>query len=451
MSDLLGSFPRLFPKPEHTIKGIARALRSGKTTCTELLQSCLSQIDEWESRVHAWVVLDTDRALVQASSLDEELKGGKDRGPLHGIPIAIKDMIDVEGLPTLCGSKQWGSAIAASDADIVANLRENGAVIMGKAVTTPYAWIDPPSTRNPWNLERSPGGSSSGPAAAVACGMCLGAIGTQTGGSITRPASFCGVAGMKPLYSPTSARQGVWPLAPSLDHVGPIAHSAGDLYILRRAMQGPIEDLGLERESPLGRQSGPMRLGRPRGFFDRRAEPVARAAFEEAVAALARCGAEIVDLDDPVDFEQILQDHRRVLAAEAALIHSARLDRFAGDYPPRIRELILEGRSGPALEYLKALKPLATEPACSRAIVRLGIHALGTPAAPGTAPVASTTGDPAFNSPWSYMRLPTVSIPTGLAGDGLPVAIQLVGPVGNETGVLSTAEWCEQAIRDSRQ
>ncbi len=215
MSELLGDFPRLFPKPAHTIAGIGIRLREGRTTCVEILQACLDQVKEWEPKVHAWVKLDQDRAMEQAHALDKELKSGGDRGPLHGIPIGIKDIIDVAGLPTACGARRWAARVADSDADVVERLRNAGAVIMGKTVTTPYAWIDPPLTRNPWNLDRSPGGSSSGSAAAVACGMCLGAIGTQTGGSITRPASFCGVAGMKPSRILTRTI-GVFPFAPAL-------------------------------------------------------------------------------------------------------------------------------------------------------------------------------------------------------------------------------------------
>src|SRR5205085_5071627 len=155
-------------------------------------------------------------ALGQARALDEELRSGKDRGPLHGIPIGIKDIIDVKGLPTACGAKRWADRIAEWDSQVVARLRNAGAVIMGKTVTTPYAWIDPPATRNPWDPDRTPGGSSSGSAAAVACGMCLGAIGSQTGGSIIRPASFCGVAGFKPTHGHIDVH-GVLPFAPSLD------------------------------------------------------------------------------------------------------------------------------------------------------------------------------------------------------------------------------------------
>ncbi len=223
-------YPRLFPPPEQTIAGVGRALRQRQTSCVQILEGCLAQVDEWESKVHAWVILDRDKALEEARELDDELKAGNDRGPLHGIPIGIKDIIDVAGLPTACGSKRWSYGISCRDADVITHLLEAGALIMGKTVTTPYAWIDPPITRNPWNLERTPGGSSSGSAAAVACGMCLGAIGSQTGGSITRPASFCGIAGMKP--EKRLLNHGVKPLASSFDQVGAMARTVDDLRLM---------------------------------------------------------------------------------------------------------------------------------------------------------------------------------------------------------------------------
>lgn len=223
MRDPHRDYPRLFPRPEQTIAGIGRAIREGRVSCVDILNRCLEQVDEWEPKVHAWVVLDRDGAIEQARTMDEELKAGNDRGPLHGIPIGIKDLFDVKGLPTACGAKRWVDRIAEGDAWAVARLRSAGAVIMGKTVTTAYACLDPPVTRNPWNLDRTPGGSSSGSAAAVACGMCYGALGTQTGGSITRPASFCGVAGMKPNKTASLwLMRGVLPFATSLDHVGPI-------------------------------------------------------------------------------------------------------------------------------------------------------------------------------------------------------------------------------------
>lgn len=451
MSRLLGDLPRLFPRPEQTIAGIGRLLRRGEVSCVDILNACLEQVDEWEPKVHAWVVLDREGALEQARSLDEELRSGKDRGPLHGIPIGIKDIIDVKGLPTAFGARRWADRIAENSAPAVAKLREAGAVIMGKTVTTPYAWIDPPPTRNPWNLDRTPGGSSSGSAAAVACGMCYGAIGSQTGGSITRPASFCGVAGMKPAYAFVS-KEGVLPLAPSLDHVGPIARDVGGLRLLLDAIfDGSVESR--QKLDQYTRSDGPLRLGRLRGFFDRRLDPSVRSLVDHAFRALVDRGADIVDIDDPVDFDQILIQHRRVMAAEAAATHSDWLDEYPEDYPPRIRGLIEEGRSLPAVAYIKARD---ARHAALRALFPLRVvrdfDALLTPATIGTAPDRTTTGDPAFNSPWSYcFSKHTASFPIGSAPDGLPFAVQLIGVNLSYPRLFEAAEWCENAIRDARQ
>jgi Asp-tRNA(Asn)/Glu-tRNA(Gln) amidotransferase A subunit family amidase len=450
MSKSPETYPRLFPSPDQTIAGIGRTLREGRTSCVEILNGCFAQVDEWEPKVHAWVVLDREGALEQARGLDDELKNGKDRGPLHGIPIGIKDIIDVVGLPTACGSERWADRIARSDADVVKRLRDAGAVILGKTVTTPYAWIDPPTTRNPWNLDRTPGGSSSGSAAAVACGMCFGAIGTQTGGSITRPASFCGVAAMKPDRISVST-SGVSPFARSLDHVGPIARTVDDVRLIFRDIRDYPKDNRARVETPAP-LTAPPRLYRLRGFFDRRAASAVSSSFDAALQALTSKGvAEIAELEDPLDFEQILKDHRRVMAAEAAGVHSDRLDEFPDDYPSRIRELILEGRSLSALEYLQAKAsrhPMRRNPV--KAIQGLDRGFWITPATVSTAPDPTTTGDPAFNSPWSFTGLPTVSFPIGLAPDGLPVAIQFVGWFTSGLELLQAAQWCEQAIRTWR-
>jgi Asp-tRNA(Asn)/Glu-tRNA(Gln) amidotransferase A subunit family amidase len=450
MSKLLGDLPRLFPRPEQTIAGIGRLLRQGEVSCVDILMACLEQVDEWEPKVHAWVVLDRDGAIDQARSLDEELRVGKDRGPLHGMPIGIKDIIDVKGLPTACGARRWVDRLAETDAKVVSLLRRAGTVIMGKTVTTPYAWIDPPATRNPWNLDRTPGGSSSGSAAAVSCGMCYGALGTQTGGSITRPASFCGVAGMKP-HKEIAADEEVYPLAPSLDHLGPLARTSRDLRILFNATQGiseSAETFNLRAQ----RRDGPPRLARLRGFFDRRAEPAVRSSMDAAAASLVSAGAEVVDLADPVDFDQILVDHRNVMAAEAAWVHSDWLDEHPDDYPPRIRALILEGRSVPALHYIRATNGMfLTMWRIFCALTNPDFDAFITPATVSTAPDATTTGDPALNSPWSYTGMPTVSFPIGPGSDGLPVALQLIGGAVHDHDLLHTAEWCEHAIRTSRQ
>jgi Asp-tRNA(Asn)/Glu-tRNA(Gln) amidotransferase A subunit family amidase len=450
MSKSPETYPRLFPSPDQTIAGIGRTLREGRTSCVEILNGCFAQVDEWEPKVHAWVVLDREGALEQARGLDDELKNGKDRGPLHGIPIGIKDIIDVAGLPTACGSKRWADKIADSDADLVATLREAGAVIMGKTVTTPYAWIDPPITCNPWNLDRTPGGSSSGSAAAVACGMCLGAIGTQTGGSITRPASFCGVAGMKPSSVYTS-KTGVFPLAPSLDHVGPIARTVEDLRLLFGGIIERWKDLkkDLKTCTPL---ESPPRLGRLRGFFEQRADAAVTAALDHAVDALAACGAEIVQLKEPIDFEEILIKHRTVMAAEAAHSHDDWLDQSPEDYPPRIQDLVYEGRELGAQRYLRAKDAMdQSEHSVWFSVDEAELLVVITPATVSVAPDRSTTGDPSFNSPWSFTGLPTVSFPIGVSTEGLPVAVQLVGRPFEDLELLRISQWCEQAIRTARQ
>src|SRR5687767_9187937 len=236
-----------------TITEAAEFIRRGDFSPSELLEQCLARIDRYEDRVRAWVLVDRDGAREQAARLTAELKQNGYRGPLHGIPVGVKDIIDVFDLPTGCGSKLWSNSYARRDATCVERLRQAGAVIMGKTVTTAFASFDPPVTRNPWNLDRTPGGSSSGSAAAVACGMCLGALATQTGGSTTRPASFCGVYSLKPTYDRVSVN-GVLPLAPSLDHVGAMANCVRDLSILYRVMAGDMDYVkygGIDIRDPL--------------------------------------------------------------------------------------------------------------------------------------------------------------------------------------------------------
>ena len=382
------------------------------------------------------------RRPAQAKVLDEAMADGRDLGPLHGIPVGIKDIVDVRGLPTAAGTRRWGvDRVATDDAPIVARLRAAGAVILGKTVTTPYAWIDPPPTRNPWNLDRTPGGSSSGSAAAVVCGMVLGAIGSQTGGSITRPASFCGVAGLKPTFDRLPS-QGIVPLAPGLDHPGPIAPTVPDLARMWHALAVPDS-----RDRPARPDGSPMRLGQPRGFFDDRVGPAMREALAGTVEWLRAAGIEVAEVDLPDGFaEEVPGHHRAILAAQAAAFHVARLAADPDDYPPRIRELIAEGRAIREDAYVRSRRHQETT---RRAILGSfdGVDALITPAALGPAPDPSTTGDPLLNSPWSYTGLPTISFPVGLAPDGLPLAVQLVGRPFGEPDLLRLGARCEASAR----
>lgn len=446
----------LFPAASETIEGIGQAIAQGQRTCVEVLECCLARIEEWEPKVEAWVCLDRDGALGQARQLDEELAAGRPRGPLHGIPLGMKDIIDAAGFPTACGSRQWAHRIAYSDAPLVAKLRAAGAVILGKTVTTQYAWMDPPVTRNPWNLERTPGGSSSGSAAAVATGMCVAAIGSQTGGSIIRPASFCGVFGFKPTHGHVAV-DGILPFSPSLDHPGPLARSVADLAIVYDAIRrqgGPWYPLLAEsvRSSADARsqRSRPLALGIPKTFILARADAEMRRGFDRAIAALADAGAEVRQVALPGDFKDVRGNHRTIMASEAACGHQERFRDQPDEYQPRITELIREGLAIPAPEYLRC----RTEQQALRQVMSgffevYRLDALVTPATVGAAPDRSTTGDPIFNSPWSYTGAPALSIPFGFASDGLPLALQLVGEHSKEFALFKAALWCEAALRDT--
>jgi Asp-tRNA(Asn)/Glu-tRNA(Gln) amidotransferase A subunit family amidase len=453
---------RLYPEEHETIVGTARRLRAGEITCQDVLRACLDRIDQMEPAVRAWVLVDREGALEQARSLDEELVAGKGRGPLHGIPIGVKDIIHVKGFPTgngLAGQRWFQPPVPAeADAIIVARLREAGAIILGKTVSTPFAWIDPPVTRNPWNFDRTPGGSSSGSAAAVACGMCLGALGTQTGGSITRPVAFCGVAGMKPTYGQMST-VGITPLAPSLDHPGPIARSVADLRLMYLVMLGGSEQpsIGARGSTPLPRGREAAALVRLGGFFDEEADAEMWSALCSVVWTLEGSQATMLNFRDELPVLQALRDHRTILAYEAVETHGSPAviqSRYMNSkmrswfFPPRLRELLEEGASIPEAAYIRAQESRRLAEML-RVVLSYGA-AFVTPAAPGPAPDPSTTGSPAFNSPWSLLGLPTVSFPIGLSADGLPLAVQLVGGAGLDLELLQTAEWCESAIRAAK-
>jgi aspartyl-tRNA(Asn)/glutamyl-tRNA(Gln) amidotransferase subunit A len=434
-----------------TIHATAADIRAGRVSPLDILNTCLVRIDEREERVRAWVFVDRDSARADAERATAELRSGHDRGPLHGIPIGIKDIIDVFDWPTACGSRRWAQSFARHDAPVVQRLRQAGAVLVGKTVTTQYASFDPPPTRNPWNRDRTPGGSSSGSAAAVASGMCLGALGSQTGGSITRPASFCGVAGCKPTYERVS-KVGVLPLAHSMDHVGPIAYCVRDLAILLQTIAGPepsdphtvaleVPDYARIAEDP----SRPPRLGRLRGLFDDKAVPVVRALMDSLTKEFTSAGATVMDVAPPNAFSEVLARHRTVMGVEAAEYHAPRLRRHPEEYLPNIRSLLEEGLATTPREYCqcKAHQNLLTQ---AMEVCFDAVDVLLTPGATGPAPSADTTGDPAFNSPWSYTGLPTISLPARRDADGMPMAIQLVGRRWAEAPLFAVAAWCERIL-----
>jgi Asp-tRNA(Asn)/Glu-tRNA(Gln) amidotransferase A subunit family amidase len=432
-----------------TIHEAAKAIRERRLSPVDLLETCLQRIEQVEPRVQAWVFVDHEQARAEAKRCAEEVRRGQWRGPLHGIPLAIKDIFDVFDWPTAAGSRLWANSVARQDATVVRRLRAAGAVFIGKTVTTQYASFDPAVTRNPWNLKRTPGGSSSGSAAAVATGMCLAALGSQTGGSLTRPASFCGVATCKPTYGRVSCH-GVVPLAHSMDHPGPMANDVADLALLLQIIAGydpldtacadlPVPAYTTQLETP------PPRLGRLRGFFDERADALMTAHLDAITYVYRQKGATVIDVALPAEFAEVIERHRIVMAVEAAQFHEQRLRLRSEDYEPNITKLLNEGLACPAPEYARCKEHQQALSEAMRTLLK-GFDALLTPATKGPAPDLATTGDPVFNSPWSYTGLPTVSFPTGRSGDGLPLAIQLVGQAFGEAELFAAAAWCEKAL-----
>jgi Asp-tRNA(Asn)/Glu-tRNA(Gln) amidotransferase A subunit family amidase len=439
---------------ELTIQGAAADIQRGKLSCRELLEKCLANIDRYETQVKAWVFVDRDGARQEADRRDAELKGGQRRGPLHGIPIGVKDIFDVFDWPTAAGSKRWSQSVARRDATVVERLRRAGAVFVGKTVTTQYASFDPPPTRNPWHKDRTPGGSSSGSAAGLACGMMLGALGSQTGGSITRPASYCGVAGCKPTFGRVSCA-GVMPLAPSLDHPGPMARCVTDLALMLQVLAGhdPLDPVCQERSVPdylagirrgFAAGAGP-RLGWVRGFFDDRAEPQVRTMMAWASSLFQERGATLTEIGLPASFAEVIPRHRTVMAVEGAAYHASRLQRHPEDYLPKISSLLEEGLACPAPEYARCKDHQALLTREMRACFQ-DVDALLAPATTSPAPAADTTGDPAFQAPWSYTGLPTVSFPARWNPEGLPLCIQLVGRPWTEDQLFAAAAWCESVV-----
>ncbi len=289
-----------------SLAATAERLRAGETTPVNLLETCLARIRALDHELRAWVHVDESGARRDAVRLGDELRQGRPpRSPLHGIPMGVKDIFDVMGFPTLAGSPLRRGHIAAADGSMVARLRRAGAIVLGKTVTTEFACFDPPPTRNPWSLAHTPGGSSSGSAAAVAAGMCLVALGSQTGGSITRPASYCGVCGMKPTFGRLSV-QGVVPIAFHLDHVGPIARSVEDLALVWRVLADEACDAPDANVPP--------RLAILGGFFEEQADAAVRTAAADAVEQLQAAGANVVARPLPDDFLEVHAVHRRIMA-----------------------------------------------------------------------------------------------------------------------------------------
>jgi aspartyl-tRNA(Asn)/glutamyl-tRNA(Gln) amidotransferase subunit A len=438
-----------------TIAKAAKLMEAGELRPIDLVEFCLARIGQLEERLHAWVHVDASGAYREAERLGKLLDDGESLGPLHGVPVGIKDLIDVAGWPTKCGSVLREGHIAERDAAVITSLRKAGAIILGKTVTTEWASFDPAPTRNPWKLERTPGGSSSGSAAAVAAEMCLAALGTQTGGSIIRPAAFCGVAGLKPGFGEV-AMDGIAPFTLHLDHVGPIARRVSDLYLVWQALiagtHGSLESHYSKRwaDTDLETWIGAYGLNKTlfvlEGPLLDRMQPAMRKVYDDTLARLAS-SVHTRPLPLPDSFQNVHAWHRRIMAAEAAAYHRDLFPRERARYGREISKLLDEGLALSAVDHAEALiRRDETRVELARLLHQHEdlLGCLVMPATLGPAPAMDSTGDPAFNSPWSYVGWPSLTIPCGLAADGLPCGLQFIAATPPQ--VFAMAGLCERIL-----
>jgi Asp-tRNA(Asn)/Glu-tRNA(Gln) amidotransferase A subunit family amidase len=428
--------------------GLAQAaadIREGRITSTELVGDCLARIGDVDAKIEAWAFIDPDHALRQAEAADLMRKDGKATGPLAGVPIGIKDIIDTADMPTELGSPLWAGRRPQHDAAIVSRLRAAGAVIMGKTVTTEYAYFHPGKTRNPHDPGRTPGGSSSGSAAAVGAAMIPGAIGSQTNGSVIRPAAFCGVVGFKPTHG-AIPRSGALILSRTLDHVGVFTRSVEDAALLAETLVGfdaSDPDTRLEARPPLASVAMAPPPKPPRFAFVKspawtQAEPDTVDAFARLLAALGESARE-ADLD--AGFAAALDMHRTIMETEMAHNLGRDYDNGGAQLSPRLRGLIERGRKTTAVEYLSAVA--ARERLVATLEPIFAEHdAILTPAAPGEAPRGlESTGNPVFCTIWTYLGVPAVTLPLLRSPAGMPLGVQLVGRRGDDARLLRTANW----------
>ncbi len=426
-----------------TIVSAVEAFRSGDRTPDDVLEECLDRIDAWEPHVHAWAALDIEGAREAATASTERWRNNEPLGPLDGIPIGVKDIFDVRGMPTRCGAVWRSDLPAMHDAAVVSRLRNRGAIILGKTVTAEFACFDPPPTRNPWRLAHTAGGSSSGSAAAVAAGMCLAAIGSQTGGSTIRPAAYCGVVGFKSTFAAV-AREGMFPVSQHLDHVGFFTRCARDAQtLLEVALDRPANPA--EGAAPGVDIDYRPRVGALGGFFRDHASPDVLAVYDAAMARVAYESATVRDVQRGADFAQLGRQQRTIMAVEAAEVHRETYKQHRNQYGPCLASLIVEGQATSPADYQAAL--LAQKHARRDAVSWFkDIDCLAMPATNITAPDPSTTGDPLFNAPWSIIGLPAITLPCGLATTGLPVGLQLIGRRNDDYWLLRMAGECERAL-----
>ena len=440
--------------PQHfnlTAVEAAKQIKSRDLSPVELVESLLSQYDSLEPSLNAWVYLDREALLADAQQKQEELEKGVNVGPLHGVPIGLKDIYYTAGIPTTACSKVYEEFVPEYDATTVTLLKNAGAIMMGKTVTTEFACMDPSPTKNPWNPAHTPGGSSSGSAVAVATRMCPAALGSQTVGSVLRPASYNGVVGFKPTFGRVS-RYGVIPVSWSLDHVGWMARSVEDAALLMQVMAvaDPKEPItvGLPADdfmAGLASHSAP-RIGLIRRFFYDNSDEETRKHTDGIVNQLSRAGATIEEIPLPNSIDTAMEDQRTIMAVEGAAFHQPMYERQSQDYQPKLREMLRQGLATDGQTYSRALERRQQFTAEMQALAGKA-DVLLTPSTPTPAlPDITNTGNTMFQGPWTSCGLPVITIPSGLAASGLPFGIQLASAPFSEPKLLAAARWCENVL-----
>lgn len=423
-------------------------MTAGNVTSEALTSACLDRIEMREPEVQAWVYLDRELALNQARDRDRVRAAGGPVGALHGVPVALKDIFDTFDMPTEYGSELFAGRRPANDSFVAQLLRQAGAVIIGKAVSTEIAMMTPSKTRNPHDPERTPGGSSSGSCAAVGDLQVPLALGSQTSGSTLRPASFCGIHGYKPTFGSISCI-GVSAISRKLDHVGPLARSLEDLALLSdvlmvfdprdEEMRGnPNLDLQGALSRPL---TGAPRIGFARTPAWNEGDPETFKKFEEFVGQL---GPSVVEMELPDSFGDLLSHHDKVMGAGVAFYFADEVDRT----PARMQQMTLDrialGKSVTAFEYMRALDDVER----IRTEVYESMHdfdALIVPPATGEAPIGfKTTGSPVFQAPWTLLGMPGLCLPMLKGPAGMPFGVQLMGRKGDDARLFQVAKWVEE-------
>lgn len=416
----------------------AAALRSSRLDLTTYIEETCERIDAVEPHLQALIpeAVRRVRLLNEAKRLQERFPDSEDRPLLYGISVGVKDIFHVDSFLTRAGSQLPPTALEGPEAAVVTALREAGTLILGKTVTTEFAYFEPGPTRNPHNLDHTPGGSSSGSAAAVAAGLCPLALGTQTIGSVIRPAAFCGIVGFKPSYGriPTD---GLILFSESVDHVGLFTQDVAGMQLAAAVTCDswrPVPEGGRPARQPI--------LGVPDGPYLQQASPEALAVFGEQLIRLEEAGYTVRRVPALENIEAVARRHRALIAAEIAQVHAAWFAEYKSLYRPRTAEIIREGRavSDEALAAARTgCEALRSE--LEKLMREAGIDVWISPAAPGPAPAGiHATGDPAMNLPWTHAGMPAVTVPAGHAANGLPLGLQCVAPFMADEQLLVWAE-----------